>query len=145
MTSINAPEEYFKELGLDENNWTTDYKTLLKIATELCSGEEVTAVFINDMIDEGGNRSCHSMWFMSDKYSVEARNFQDEYKLDVIANRVRRIEVSVVDFDLEKVVDSSSLTVHVGYEEQTWGDFYAARENCLNLWNIVRKYYIPRI
>jgi hypothetical protein len=65
--------------------------------------------------------------------------------LDVVPNRVKRIEVQVKNFNLDKAKSTSQLKADVAFEEQSWAQLFASSDNCLELWKVLKKYYIKKI
>jgi len=114
------------------------------VASEICP-EEIEQIFIADYIKEDNTRAYESIWFFSERYCLEVKNFETDYNIDIVPIKVYWFEMSLKDYDFKKATQKSRLQVSMIFDGQISGSLKAAKENCDVLRDILLKYIKPNL
>lgn len=81
--------EYFKKIGLSailQDRITVIYEYYQKILNN-----EISKIYVSEYLKEDGARMYEGLWFFSDKYTMEAKNFvsEDDFDMTVIDKRIQ--------------------------------------------------------
>ena len=108
---------------------------------KLCSNE-ITGIFITDYIKEDGLREYENLWFFSEKYCMEAKQFisTDNFDITPIKKRINYLNIEKKYYDFKKATDKSRLFLRIGLGFEITGELKAAKENCDYLKKIILKY-----
>jgi hypothetical protein len=103
---------------------------------------EIVDIFITDYIAEDGTRRYESVWFFSEKYIMEAKNFlfEDDFDIAPFKRRVKYWNVKMLDYDFIKATEKSRLTLFISMDTGLVCKLKASKENCDYLNKIMRKY-----
>jgi len=118
-------------------------ETIYKFYQEICP-DEITGIFITDYIEKDGSREYENLWFFSEKYYMEAKQFmaKDDFDVTPIKKRVSYWTIQKQDYDFKKATKKSRLYLKLGLGTGISGDFKAAKENCDHLKEIILKYVV---
>ena len=121
-------------------------ETIYECCKELCSNE-ITNIFITDYIKEDGLREYENLWFFSEKYCMEAKQFRtiDDFDIIPIKKRVTYWNIQKQDYNFKKATEKSRLFLRVNFEFGMSGVFKAAKENCDYLKKIILKYVMKNM
>ena len=116
---------------------------------EICP-DEITGIFITDYIKEDGERVYENLWFFSEKYCMEAKQFitKEDFDITPIQNRICRWAIQKKDYDFKKATEKSRLLLkfYFGVELGVLiGELKASKENCDYLKDIILKYVVPNL
>lgn len=121
-------------------------ETIYKFYQERCP-DEITGIFITDYMKEDGSREYENLWFFSEKFTMEAKQFitKDDFDLTPIKKRVYYWKIQKQDYDFKKATEKSRLYLQFYLDTKIEGDFKAAKENCDYLREIILKYVAPNL
>jgi len=108
---------------------------------EICPGE-ITGIFITDYIKEDGERVYEHLWFFSEKYCMEAKQFitTDDFDISPIKNRIIYWVLKKQNYDFKKATEKSRLHLQFNIDTGVNGELKASKGNCDYLRNIILKY-----
>lgn len=108
---------------------------------EICP-DEITGIFITDYIKEDGERVYEHLWFFSEKYCMEAKQFitTDDFDITPIKNRIIRWELKKQDYDFKKATEKSRLHLEFEMDTTIEGELKASKGNCDYLRDIILEY-----
>src|SRR3972149_10515541 len=100
--------------------------------------DDITDIMITEYLKEDGSREYESLWFFSEKYCMEAKQFITSDNFDMVAmkNRINYWKVQKQDYDFGKATERSRLTIYVSLGTLSSLDLKASKENCSQLKNI---------
>jgi hypothetical protein len=108
---------------------------------EICP-DEITGIFITDYIKEDGERVYEHLWFFSEKYCMEAKQFitTDDFDFTPIKNRITYWVLKKQDYDFKKATEKSRQNLKFRTDTEITGELKASKENCDYLRDIIREY-----
>ncbi len=108
---------------------------------EICP-DEITGIFITDYIKEDGERVYENLWFFSEKYCMEAKQFitTDDFDITPIKSRIIYWELKKQDYDFKKATEKSRLHLEFKLDTGINGVLKASKGNCDYLRDIILKY-----
>lgn len=109
--------------------------------------DEITGIFVTDYMKKDGTREYENLWFFSEKYCMEAKQFiiKQDFDITPIQKHVYRWSIKKRDYDFKEATDNSRLTLHFFLGNNIIGDLKASKENCDYLRNIFIKYIKPNL
>lgn len=110
--------------------------------------EELRDALISEYITEEGLREYESIWFFSDTYLMEAKDFLHTDHFDLVALKlgVLRWEIQGQDYDYKNATSSSRINLSILLVgSYITGSMRASRENCDALMARVQEYIVPNI
>lgn len=113
----------------------------------LCS-QEIKNVFITDYVKEDGGREYESVWFLSDDYIMEAKQFiaQDLFDITPLRKSVAYFEIKKQDYDFtDSTNDKSRCYLRVKFLNAIDGEFKASKENCVQLKKLIAEHFKPNL
>lgn len=135
--------KYLKDIGLSN----TLQSRAAKIFGEFSSlfPQEVTGIFVTDRIDKEGHRRYDSLWFLSNDFLMESKNFGSSDNIDMIrhSRNIVYLTIEKEHYNLRNVNDKSRLTVMAKLSETLGAEFRATRNNCPVLREVVKKHLLP--
>ena len=141
-------EEFIKYLG---SIGMTDVlckrvETIYNFYIEL-QKNEINDIFVSDYFKEDGERIYSSLWFFNKDYCMEAKEFvkKDDFDIAPIGHRMEYLDIQRQDFDMEQFSDKSRLYIKFVLDVKAGGELKAAKDNCLQLKNILIKYLLPNL
>lgn len=138
-------EEYLKSIGIATETLLKRVETIYQFYSNICP-EEIKDIFVTDYIKNDGTREYESLWFFSDNYCMEAKEFATADNFDImLVKNIIRWEVKKQEYDFKKAIDKSRIFLHVNISIALSADFKASKENCDFLREIFLKYVKPKI
>ena len=121
-------------------------ETIQEFYREICP-DEITDIFVTDYIKEDGAREYENLWFFSERYCMEAKQFltKDNFDITPIQSRICYWSIQKQDYDFEKATEKSRLNVEIGMDTEIRGSLKASKENCDYLRDIIFKYVVPNL
>jgi hypothetical protein len=120
----------------------------LKLYGALVPEATFTDVFIDDLIDEDGDRQYESLWLIGPSLLAECDNVGFDApadKWDLAAwDRIKLIKFDSRAFDPNNINDGSRLSLEWSNDEGLGGIMKATGANCENLVRILRKFILPK-
>ena len=137
--------EYLKSIGLTET-LCKRIETIYEFYNDVCP-DEITGIFVTDYITRDGSREYETLWFFSEKYAMEAKQFikKDDFDITPIKNRIQYWRIEKQNYDFKKATEKSRLYLEFTLDTGISGDFKASKENCDYLRNIILKYVLPNL
>lgn len=110
--------------------------------------EEILDIFITDYFNTDSSRTFENLWFFSNNYWMEAKNFitDDDFDMCPVNKRINYwcIKKQNYDFNVENIAsDKSRLYIKVEFDTGIKGEFKASVKNCGKLKEIFTKYLLP--
>lgn len=138
-------EEYLKSIGISTEVLLNRIESIYQFYVDVCP-EEIKDIFVTEYIKEDGTREYESLWFFSDKYWTEAKQFiiNDNFDMIPIENIIRW-EIKKQDYDFKKAIEKSRLFLKVNITTFLLAEFKSSKENCDFLKEIFLKYVKPKI
>ena len=132
--------EYLKSIGIT-TALRERIETIYEYYKEICS-DEITDIFITEYIKEDESREYENLWFFSDKYFMEAKQFitKDDFDIASIEKSIIYWKIEKKDYDFKKATEKSRLFLSAVLNNVVDGDFKASKENCDYLKEIILKY-----
>jgi len=141
--------EYIKAIGLTET-LTHRVHAFHDFCRVVCP-DEIERIFISEYITQEGGRVFESVWFISNMYAMEAKEFavKEDYDIALVSQPIGYLSVQMQDYDLSKATEKSRLTIKVILSgvglAGTSGGMKASKENCDFLWKLIREYFLPKL
>ena len=138
--------KYLKRIGIKEALGKR-IETVHEFYQGICR-DEITGIFVTDYIKEDGSREHANLWFFSETYCVEAKQFitKDDFDHLLIKHRVLYWQLKKQDYDFKKATEKSRLYLRFALSAtNVQGDLKAAKENCDYLKDIFLKYIVPNL
>jgi len=109
--------------------------------------DEITGIFVTDYVKKDGIREYENLWFFSEKYCMEAKQFviKDDFDIVSIQKHVYRWRIEKRDYDFKEATDMSRLTLYFVLESQITAGLKASKGNCDYLRDIFIKYIKPNL
>ena len=140
--------KYLESIGITEA-LRKRIETIYEFYREICPSE-ITGISVTDYIKEDGAREYENLWFFSEKYCMEAKQFitKEDFDITPIQNRICRWAIQKKDYDFKKATEKSRLLLkfYFGVELGVLiGELKASKENCDYLKDIILKYVVPNL
>ena len=121
-------------------------ETIQEFYRGMCT-DEITGIFVTDYIRGDGAREYENLWFFSEKYLMEAKQFisQDDFDIAPIQSRISYWTIQKNDYDFEQAAEKSRLYLKFNIDIGIVAAFKASKENCDHLKNIMLKYIRPNL
>jgi len=119
---------------------------IFKFYKEFCP-EKVGSLFINDYIDENGNRNWDSLFLFSGNFIMEAKLFlqQDSFDITPMAKQIRYIEVKSIEYNFKKAKTDSRIFVALTFLDMITARLKGSGKNCDSLKQILLKHFTPNL
>ena len=116
-------------------------KSIYDFYREICP-DEITGIFITDYMNEDGGRVYEHLWFFSEKYCMEAKQFitTDDFDITPIKNRITYWGLKKQDYDFKKATEKSRLYLKFVIDTRSACEFKASKENCDHFKDIILEY-----
>lgn len=105
----------------------------------------LTYVFVCDEINDEGVRSYSSLWFFTDRYIAECKNFIETSNFDYTPNHTRFLwlDITSSNYDFNEHSDSSRVQVIGRIGSSIASTFRATRNNCSYLRDLTKQVLAP--
>lgn len=141
-------KEYLESIGLSSKTVEENIALGIRYATKICK-EEIKDIFVADYYKDDGSREYGSLWFISEGYLGEVRNFRStvEYDVDVASIKcgVVYMRLYIANYDLESTSKESRVRVRFINQTHTEFEMMAASENCNKLMEIIDNNIKPKM
>ena len=109
--------------------------------------EEIADIFVSEYLKKDGTREYENLWFFSEKFFMEAKQFitNDDFDITPIKSRIHYCNIQKQDYDFEKATEKSRLNMEIGMDTEIRGSLKASKENCDYLRDIIFKYVVPNL
>ena len=136
---------YLESIGIT-NTLRKRIETIYEFYREICP-DEITGIFITDYIKGDGEREYQNLWFFSEKYCMEAKQFitADNFDMTLIQKHVLYWTVQKKDYDFKKATEESRLYLRLDLDTGISGELKASGENCDYLRDIFLEYVAPNL
>lgn len=136
---------YLKSIGITDALHKR-IETSYEFYREICP-DEVTGIFVTDYIKEDGAREYENLWFFSEKYCMEAKQFitKDDFDITPIRSRIYYWTIQKQDYDFKNATKKSRLHLRFDLDTGIRGEFKASKENCDYLRDLICKYIVPNL
>ena len=137
--------KYLKSIGLTEA-LCKRIETIYEFYSSVCP-DEITGIFVTDYLTKDGSREYENLWFFSEKYAMEAKQFikKDDFDTTPIKNRIQYWRIEKKDYDFKIATEKSRLHLVFALDSGISGEFKASKENCDHLRDIILKYVLPNL
>lgn len=133
--------DYLKAIGF-KKPYIDQASKVLEFYEEILA-DEIDDIFVEDFVDEAGERHYESMWVLTSNSLHEARDFltkvDEDFDCvpgsDIIYWRLRK-----KDYDFQKATEQSRMSIDLIFADDVSGSMKASKENCDYLRNIFIKY-----
>ncbi|MGB2841353.1 MAG: hypothetical protein WBC40_02560 [Halobacteriota archaeon] len=136
---------YLKSIGLTEAI-RKRIETIHEFYREICP-DKITGIFVTNYMEEDGERMYENLWFFSENYCMEAKQFiaKDDFDITPIRSRIYYWTIQKQDYDFKKATEKSRLYLKFKLDTSIHGEFKASKENCDYLREIFLKYIVPNL
>lgn len=136
-------ESYLNSIELSSETIIKNVERLYQYASKLCP-EEIKDMFVSDFIKENGSREYENLWFFSQNYMMEARNFRNdrEYDIDIAkySEWISYYRTQLKDYDLVSASSESRMSLQFINNDNTTFMLKASRGNCDKLISVIENY-----
>lgn len=136
--------DYFREIELNEE-LKPRIEEIYNFYNELFPNI-IEDVFITNRKNGENQNKFENLWFFSKSYCFEAKFFKNRDQFDATTfNKVIYWEISKSDYDFEKAITKSMLTITGYFDHDRFGFMLEANgHNCDFLKKIFRKYLLEK-
>lgn len=136
---------YLKSIGITEAI-RKRIETIHEFYREICP-DKITGIFVTNYMEEDGERMYENLWFFSENYCMEAKQFiaKDDFDITPIRSRIYYWTIRKQDYDFKKATEKSRLYLKFKLSTRIEGEFKASKENCDYLREIFLKYVVPNL
>lgn len=109
--------------------------------------EEILDIFICELKNNEERPTYTSLWFFTESYAIECKDFLTTYDFDIAPykNRLKYSSIKSTDFDFATPTDKSFVKISFQFDSTVSGIFTATSNNCLKAYEFYTKYIIPNI
>ena len=118
---------------------------VIEFYQKILSDFKAEDIFVTDIISEDGAREYQNLWLLGPNIIAEAKRFNTSDDFDFVKYDREKIlywNLKKKNFDLESFNDESRLDISVSYRSNISLSFKAARNNCIYLMEIMKKYFL---
>lgn len=136
--------DYLKGIGLTSTPFTEKIESVYNICSQMCP-EEIKDIFVSNYIKNDGNEEFISLWFFSDKYCLEAKQFLTKYDIDIayLYQSIKYWTIKLEDYSYNDISDKSKLSFEAESLHGIYFTFRSQGKNCGYLKAIIDKYFKP--
>lgn len=129
--------------GLGSTKVVTDRVLEIHALYESWCPEELIDCFISEYRNEENEREYESLWFLSNRYLMEAKDFlsSDHFDLAIIKHNILRWEIRGQEYSYEQATNKSRLSIEVAVKGHITARLKASQENCDTLMKVFRKHF----
>jgi len=115
---------------------------LYELFHELCP-EEIKWIFVTDYITQEGTRDFESLWFFSEMYVMEAKQFTHTDNLDMLLleRPISYWSLQKQNYDFKQATDKFRLFFNFRTSFQATGALKGSKENCDFLRDLIKDYF----
>ncbi len=119
---------------------------IFELYGQLIDGFDAREIFVSEDINKEKKREWRSLFFFTDEYILEAKNFVSETDLDItfVIRSVDYMRMQFKDYEPGQPTTSESRFVVKGYLVSVFDfELRASEDNCEWLWHIYRDILLP--
>lgn len=142
-------KEYLASIGIGDT-LQKRVAQIYQFYQKICP-DEIRAIFVTDYLQADGTRVYENLWFFSERYCMEAKQFvtTDDFDIEPMKNKVTYVQIKKQEYDFEKATEKSRFNV-IAYLSipalgALHGELKASKENCDYLKDILLKYIKPNL
>ncbi len=111
------------------------------------SPEGITDVFITNHTKTDDSEHFDNLWFFSENYIMEAKQFitEDDFDLMILKNRVLHSVIKKKNYNFKKADNESRMMLEVLFSGSLQAEFKASKRNCDYLREIFMKHIKPNV
>ncbi|MCJ7425859.1 MAG: hypothetical protein MUO17_01770 [Dehalococcoidales bacterium] len=136
-------KSYLDSVELSSVTVKDNIERIYRYASTLCP-EKIVDIFVSDFIKDDGSREYGSLWFFSQSYVMEARNFRNEIEYDIDVAKlhgwVAYYRAHIKDYDFNEASVKSRIMLEVFNVDTVSCEFKASGVNCDKLNSIIQTY-----
>jgi hypothetical protein len=135
---------YLESIGIT-NTLRDRIEAVHEFYQEICP-DDITGIFITDYIKKG-EREYDCLWFFSEKYCMEAKQFilKDDFDITPLHKHVYYWRIQKQDYDFKEATEASRLHLVFHLDTGITGELKASGENCDYLRDITLEYVAPNL
>jgi hypothetical protein len=137
--------KYLESLGVQEPLLKRIW-TIHEFYEKICP-EGIKDIFVNEYIKGDETREYESLWFFSETYLMEAKQFitKDDFDITPFKNIINYVKFIKQNYDFEKAEEKSRLNLIIKMDTNVNGTLKASKGNCDYLKKIIEKYIVPNL
>ena len=131
---MNSYESYLEDIGFVSGPFVNRIKPLLDIASKMCP-TEITDIIITNYIKNDLTIEFQSLWFFSDKYCLEAKEFLTKVDLDIafFFESVKYWNIKLENYNYKKALNKRITKIKMKFGEVHY--------DILNKDRIIKEYF----
>lgn len=121
-------------------------ETIYEFYKQICP-DEITGIFVSEFIKEDGSREYENLWFFSENFFMEAKQFviNDDFDITPTHKRIHYLRMHKQNYDLIKATEKSRMLLSLSLDTGIIGNLKASKENCDKLRDINFKYFVANL
>ena len=121
-------------------------KNVYKNCENICP-EKITEIFISEYTEENGMRVYENLWFFSDRYCMESKNFTQNDNIDITPyyKIIKYLSIEKKDYEFDSANEQSRAIFRFVFNIGIDGTIKASGKNCDHLLSIVKSYFVPNL
>ena len=138
-------EQYLSTIGIP-TAIKSRVEEVCEFYTEICS-EELLDIFISDYIKDDRSREYTSIWFFSETFGMEAKQFvtEDDFDITPLKDKIVYCDVKKSRYDFNEATDESRMTINFILNTGVNGYMQASGKNCDHMKIIANKYFMGNL
>ncbi len=141
-------QDYLKIVDVSSETLLKRIEELLIFASKMCvENDPIKKLFVCNKILPDGTNQLNSLWFLTDLFVMEVRNFQKSYDVDMAGYQgsVGYCRLITNSSDLENPTKECELSLRLVLGFGTQCTLESSGENCSYLWKIYKEFIKPNI
>lgn len=115
-------------------------------AAKMLSPENIEQIFISERLNKDGTRSLESLWFFTNNYCLEAKNFVSKDSIDITPiDIVYYLQIAYENYNFKDSTEDSRLYSSVHLQESIYAEFRASGINCDILTDVIKNRFKPKL
>jgi hypothetical protein len=138
--------KYLESIGIIAYPYLERIDSIYDFCKQICP-DEITGIFVTDYIKEDATREYENLWFFSERFSMEAKQFTkgDDFDITPIFKQIHYLDIKKQDYDMVRSTEKSRLHITFVMTSQVSGELKASKENCDHLRDIMKKHLLPNL
>ncbi len=120
--------------------------TLISLNAKIIDSD-ILDIFISEIEDDEMNRTYTSLWFFTNKYIIECKQFQTVNDLDIMLYRekIHYCKIMFREFDSFVATEKSFVKIYCGVNNDMKINLLATGKNCEKAFEIYQKYFVNNL
>lgn len=108
---------------------------------------DILDIFICELKNDEGERTYTSLWFFTDKYLIECKNFLSANCFDrtPYTGLINYCSMESIEFNLDEASEKSSVKIYFTMQTDVSGNIIATEKNCVHALKIYQKYILANL